>query len=374
MSAGGEATSMHIALDCSSAARAESTGVAMYIRRLVAALARIAPDQRFTLAHRLSRWKERRHFVAAPAANFSRKLLHEPLHPFFGRSVDVFHGLDARLPGAWMKARLVVTIHDVFSALQSKEFATEEFRAMKQKRYRDLIERADRIVVVSEACKRDVLATLQPDPAKLRVVHEAGGEDFYPRNETEIIASRQRHGLERPYLIYVGTINKRKNLPNMVRAFALARERARSDALLAIAGRVGFGGEDLQQVIADAKAGGYVKLLGYVPEHDVPALYSGAQGLLFATLYEGFGLPVLEAFGCGCPVIGGTDGSVPEIAGNAALLADPKSVESIAAQIEVLLTSAALREQLRDKGRARAREFTWDRAAQECLAIYKELR
>jgi len=364
---------MHIALDCSSAARAESTGVAMYIRRLVAAFEHAALDQRFTLVHRLSRWKERRNFVPAPAANFTRKLLHEPLHPFFGRSVDVFHGLDARLPGAWMKARLVVTIHDVFSALQSKEFATEEFRAMKEKRYRDLIERADRIIVVSEACKRDVLATLEPDPAKLRVVHEAGGEGFYPRSEDEIHAVKQRHGLDRPYLIYVGTINKRKNLPNMIRAFALAREHVRSDALFAIAGRIGFGGGEVQQTIADAQAGGFVKLLGYVADEDVPALYSGALGLLFATLYEGFGIPVLEAFGCGCPVIGGTDGSVPEIAGNAALLTNPKSVEAIASQIEKLLGADALREELRSKGISRAKEFSWDKAARGCLEIYKEL-
>ena len=116
-----------------------------------------------------------------------------------------------------------------------------------------------------------------------------------------------------------------------------------------------------------------MKLLGYVPDADVAPLYSGAWGLLFATLYEGFGIPVVEAAACGCPVIGGTEGSVPEIAGDAGLLADPKDPDAIATQIENLLTDESLREDLRAKGIERAKFFSWEKAANECLAIYKEL-
>lgn len=364
---------MHIALDCSSAARPESTGIAMYIRRMAEAFARVDPDDRFTLVHRFSRLKNRGSFVAPPGKNFSTKLMIERLHPFFARRVHVFHGLDARLPGPWMKAKLVVTIHDVFSALQSKEFATEEFRAMKDQRYRDLIRRADRIVVVSEASRRDVLETLQPDPSKLRVVYEAGGDGFTPRSPDVVQAVRRKYGLGQPYVIYVGTINRRKNLPHMIKAFALAKARAKSDAVFAIAGRVGFGGEEIHQAIADARARDAVKLLGYVPDEDIAPLYTGAWGLLFATLYEGFGIPVVEAFGCGCPVIGGKDGSVPEIAGEAGLIADPKDPEAIAAQLERLLTDESLRATLSAKGLARAKFFSWDKAARECLELYREL-
>lgn len=364
---------MRIALDCSSAARPEATGVAMYIRRMVAAFASTAPHDDFTLVYRLSRFKHRKEFIRPPAPNFRLKLMAEPLHPFFGRSVDIFHGFDARIPGSWMKAKLVVTIHDVFSALQSKEFATEEFRRMKEGRYRDLIRRADRIVVVSEACKRDVLATLEPDPAKLRVVHEAGGDHFYPRSAAQIDPVRARHGLTGPYLVYVGTINKRKNLPAMIRAFAKARARCGSPAVFAIGGRVGFGGDEIRQAIADANANDSVKLLGYLPDEDVPALYGGALGLIFCTLYEGFGIPVVEAFACGCPVIGGNAGSVPEIAGDAALLADPHDEDALAAQIEKLLTDEPLRARMREQGLARAAQFSWDRAARQCLDIYREL-
>ncbi|MCZ7649185.1 MAG: glycosyltransferase family 4 protein [Planctomycetota bacterium] len=366
---------MRIALDCSSAARAEATGVAMYIRRLVAAFGRVGAGHEFLLAHRLSRVKQCRHFVAPPDSKFRAKILLEPaqvFHPFFSRSLDVFHGLDARLPGPGVKARLVVTVHDVYSALQSREFAAEEFRRMKAERYRDLVERADRIVVVSEACRRDVLETLEPDPAKLRVVHEAGGEEFTPRSENEIKAIRAKYGLDAPYLVYVGTINKRKNLPRMIRAFARAREAARSDALFAVGGRVGFGGEEIHRAIEESRAGGFVRLLGYLPDADVPALYGGALGLFFCTLYEGFGIPVLEAFSCGCPVLGGTKGSVPEIAGPAALLADPENLDEMAAQAARLLSGEDLRRRLRAEGLERAKAFSWDRAARECLEIYQE--
>jgi len=363
---------MNIALDISSAARAESTGVAMYIRRMTAAFARRGGGHEFTLVTRASRVKNLSHIPPVPGPNFRNKWMLEGLHPFFGRSVDVFHGLDARLPGPWMKAKTVVTIHDVFSALQSTEFATPEFRAMKRARYQELIARAERIVCVSQAVKRDVQATLNPDPSKLRVVYEAGGEGFYPRSPEEIRLVRLKHGLDAPYFMFIGSVNKRKNVPAQIEAFCRARAQAKSDAVLAIAGRIGYGGEEIRELIQRAGYGA-VKLLGYVPDEDVAPLYSGAQGLLFATLYEGFGIPAVEAFACGCPVIGANVGSLPEIIGDAGLLADPKNVDSIALQIMQLMNDEGLRKTLAEKGKARAPLFSWDKAADECLGIYHEL-
>jgi glycosyltransferase involved in cell wall biosynthesis len=364
---------MKIALDISSAARPQSTGVAMYIRRMVGAFSRVGAGHEFSLVTRASRLKNLFHRPELPAPNFSSKLMIEGLHPIFSRSMDMFHGLDARLPGAWMKAKTVVTIHDVFSALQSTEFATPEFRAMKQQRYTELIQRADRIICVSHAVKRDVEATLNPDPAKLRVVYEAGGEGFSRRSEDEVASVRKKHNLDRPYLIFVGSINKRKNVPALIQAFDQARTRTKSDALFAIAGRVGFGGDSIRETIALCAKPEAIRLLGYVPDEDIAPLYSGAYGLLFATRYEGFGIPAIEAFSCGCPVIGATVGSLPEIVGDAGLLADPTSAESIAAQIEKLLTDETLRRALAERGLVRAKMFSWDKAAQECLDIYKEL-
>ena len=364
---------MKIALDVSSAARAQSTGVAMYIRRMIAAFSRVGVEHEFTLANRASRLKNLFRAPPLPANNFKHKWMLEGWHPVFARTQDIFHGLDARLPGRWMKAGTVVTIHDVFSSLQSSEFATADFRAMKKKRYEELIARADRIVCVSEAVKRDVIATLNPDTSKLRVVYEAGGEGFAPQSNEIVKAVREKYKLDRPYVIFVGSINKRKNVLAQARAFLRARKKIGSDALFAIAGRVGFGGDEIRALIEKEPGGESIRLLGYVPDADVPALYSGARALMFATLYEGFGIPAIEAFACGCPVIGGNAGSVPEIVGDAGLLADPRSEDSIAAQIERILTDENLRSQLIEKGFERAAHFSWDKAARECLEIYQEL-
>ena len=364
---------MKIALDISSAARAESTGVAMYIRRMLAAFARACKDDTFSLVTRVSRLKNVFHRAPLPGPNFKNKLMLEGFHPFFSDSIDVFHGLDARLPKAWLRCKTVVTIHDVFSVLQSTSFATPEFREMKRRRYQELMQRADRIVCVSESVKQDVLATLRPDPAKLRVVHEAGGEHFWPRNSDEVQTVRAKYGLEKPYFIFVGSINKRKNIPAMIQAFAAAKAKTRSDAHFAIAGRVGFGGDEIGSAISNSGCADSIRRLGYICDEDVPALYSGAQALLFATLYEGFGIPAIEAFSCGCPVIGASVGSLPEIVGDAGLLADPASVESIAAQIERFMLDDQLRKSCATKGLERAKLFSWEKAARECLGIYRGL-
>ncbi len=364
---------MHIALDVSNAARPQPTGVAMYIRHLAAALAEAGRDHRFTLVNRLSRWKHRRHFVQPSADNVTSKIIQEPFHPYFGKSVDIFHGLDARIPGPWMQAKLVVTIHDIFSAMQSKEFATEAFRKLKAKRYRDIIDRAHRIITVSEACKRDVIETLEVEPERVEAIHEAASERFYPREASAIQPVREKYGLNRPYFVYIGSLNKRKNIPNMITAFLQAREKTKSDALFALSGRIGFGGEQIKETIEKGRGQDCIKWLGYVPDEDVPILYSGAEALLFTTLYEGFGIPVVEAFNCGCPVIGGNKGSVPEIIGKSGLLADPEDTEEIADRIERLLTDSELRSELKLKGQRRAKDFSWKKSAEAYMQVYKNL-
>lgn len=391
---GGSAVSLRVALDVSAAARPEPTGVARYIRRLTAALAALKEDgageARFTLVHRLSRLKARRFFVRSPAPNFRVKLFQEPWHPFFARSTNVFHGLDARLPGAWWRGPTVVTVHDVYSALLSEEFASAEFRELKARRYRDLARRADVLIVVSETCRRDVLNTLKPDPAKVRVVYEAAGDEFYPRPPEETEQVLRRRGLSRPYFLGVGSINRRKNVLFTVRAFLRARKRCGSPAVLALVGRFGYGGEELRREIVAAGGGEAVRFLGFVPDEELAPLYSGATALLFLSLYEGFGLPLPEAFGCGCPVLAANAGSLPEIAGAgkasavgaagegrdapapAALLADPRDEDAAAQEIERLMTDEQLREELRRRGLRRAADFSWEKTAREHWRIYRE--
>jgi glycosyltransferase involved in cell wall biosynthesis len=159
----------------------------------------------------------------------------------------------------------------------------------------------------------------------------------------------------------------------MIRAFVQAREKLEADPVFVIAGRIGYGGDDIRRAIAESGGADHVKLVGYVPDEDVPALYSGARGLLFTTLYEGFGIPAVEAMACGCPVIGGIQGSVPEIVGDAGLLADPTNIEDIATQIRRLFSDQDLHDTLAARGLLRAQDFSWEATARQCLEIYQEL-
>jgi glycosyltransferase involved in cell wall biosynthesis len=373
-------TLLRVALDVSAAVREQPTGVARYVRRLVEALGALpeaGPEHaRFSLVHRFSRLKHWRYFVKPPAPHFRVKLFQEPFHPRFARAIAVFHGLDARLPGPWWRGPMVATIHDLHSIFGSQEFASAEFRKLKERRCVDLARRAAALAVVSETCKQDVLKTLEPDPAKIHVIHEAAGPEFHPRDELETAAARGKYDLPQEYFLYVGSLNRRKNVPAMVRAFLTAKKKAGSKSVLALTGRPGWGAEELRAEIQAAQPGEAVRFLGFVPDDDLAPLYSGALGLLFVTLYEGFGLPAVEAFACGCPTLLSSCGSLPEIAGAdsenkpAALLVDPRDEPAIAEHIARLMEDASLREDLRRRGLIRATAFSWEQTARKHWQLY----
>ncbi|MCX7805826.1 MAG: glycosyltransferase family 4 protein [Planctomycetota bacterium] len=369
-----EPEAMRIAFDASGAARNEATGVAVYIRRTVAAVAAAAPDDEIFVCYRLSRLKYRRNFFLPDTGNCRIKIIQEPFNPFFQRSIDIFHGLDARLP-SYRRPGKVVTIHDMFSAVPGGGFAPEGFGEMKRERYRNLAEAADVIVAVSGAVRSHILEALGVPEDRVRVVYEAPGPDFRPEIRESDRATLERLGIRRPYLLYVGSINRRKNVRRMVEAFSIASEEAGGTGQIefVLAGRVGFGGEEALEAIRRSPARDRIRRLGYVADGDLPALYRGALGLVFATLYEGFGLPVVEAFACGCPVLISRSGSLPEVAGGAAIEAEAEDADAIADGMRRLMRDQSLRGELRAKGIARAAEFSWEKSARALLDIYRGL-
>jgi glycosyltransferase involved in cell wall biosynthesis len=372
---------MHVGLDVSSAVRPEPMGVAVYIRQLVAALARLDGSDRFTLMHRLGRLRQWRCFLPPPAANFSRRLYIGWYHFWVARDLDVFHGLDGRLIESRFRGRRVATLHNIRSVFGPEGFAPAEFRALKARRYHELMAEADRVIVVSEALRREVQEFFSPPPEKLRVIHLAAGNEFRPREEEEVRAARERRGLASPYLMYVGAINRTKNLPRIARAFLAARRRTGSEAALAVAGPLGFGGGEILRELGLGSApesraaaqSGPIRILGHVGPSELAALYTGARGLLHASLYESFGMPVVEAMSCGCPVLAGEVGALPEVLNGAGMLVSPHDEEAMASRIEPLLTDEATRSGLREKGLRRARDFSWEKTAQATLEVYREL-
>ena len=361
---------MRVAIDASAVARANRTGIANYTLNVIEHLAAVAPDTQFVLCYRLSRWKRRRYFLETSAPNLSRRVLVPGLDWISQRGVHVFHGPDARLPESG-RAHMIVTFHDVVS-LVSDEWATPKFRARKIEQYRRAIERAARIIAVSACTKRDMLRFLEVEEDRIDVVPEGIDGGFQPCSDEAVAAVREKYGLNRPYVLYVGQLAPRKNTVRLLKALEQILAHVGPDRLTAVVtGHVSFGADAIHAALDRFKHPEALVLPGHVEAADLPALYSGAQLFLFPTLYEGFGLPVLEAMACGAPVLTSNVSALPETCGDAAALVCPTDTHAIAAEAIRILEDPGLRTDLRSRGLARARTFSWRRTAEETLACYR---
>ncbi len=235
---------------------------------------------------------------------------------------------------------------------------------------------ARRVLVPSAATARDLTAAYGTPPERIVVVPHGHHPRFRPLPPDEIERGLRRLGIARPYFLAVGTLQPRKNLARTLEAFAafVARDPARPHRLVLV-GRHGWLADPIFTAIArpDSPARGRVQLTGYLPDDDLPLLYGGAEALVFPSLYEGFGLPALEAMACGAPVLTSKDSSLPEVVGDAALLVDPLDTGAILAGLERLATDIPLRRTLRERGPARAARFSWRRAAEQTLTVLEQV-
>jgi glycosyltransferase involved in cell wall biosynthesis len=233
--------------------------------------------------------------------------------------------------------------------------------------------RATHLIAVSETTCQDLIAAYKLPPEKITVIREAADPRFCPQPPEAIAAVRARHGLPEQFLLYVGTIEPRKNLVRLLHVWEALYQRGDVPPLV-IVGRRGWLSDDFFAALEQSPVRVGVLLTGYVSDEDLPALYSAATAFVFPSLYEGFGLPPLEAMACGTPVLCSATSSLPEVVGDAALLFDPEEPEAIAEALRRVAKDAALRERLRSEGLRRAAEFSWDRAARETVAVYRRVR
>lgn len=323
------------------------------------------PAPRPGCVYALSLLSERTH-----ARLWHRLRLPLPVELWAGR-LDLFHAADFALPPTLPGARAVVTVHDLAFERHPQDTMPGMLRYLRAVVPRS-VRRADHVIADSEATRRDLLDLYGAPPDKVSVVYPGVEARFNPTpREGEQAALRAKYNLPvAPIVLAVGTMQPRKNHLRLVQAFA----QAAGDAVLVIAGGRGWGYDAVHAEVARLGLQSRVIFPGYIDDADLPALYRAAVVFAYPSLYEGFGLPVLEALACGVPVITSNVSSLPEVTGpDAALLVDPLDVDGLAAAIARLLGDADLRANLRERGLERAAAFTWARAAAQTWAIYSAL-
>ncbi len=232
--------------------------------------------------------------------------------------------------------------------------------------------RAHRIIAVSEHTRQDVIRTYGISPDKVVVIYEAADPRFCPQPPQVVAAARARYGLPERYVLFVGTIEPRKNLSRLLDAFAVVHREGLTDALV-IVGRKGWLTDEFFARLEAFPLRERVLFPGYVPDDDLPAIYAGAQVLALPSLHEGFGLPLLEAQACGVPVVASDAASLPEIGGTAARYFPPADSEAMTQVLRAVLADPPLQAQMRTEGLAQAARFSWARAAKETAQLYHQI-
>lgn len=265
------------------------------------------------------------------------------------------------------RMRTVVTIHDL-GYLRYPEAHTRAQRLYLQLSTVWSARAASHLIAVSAATRDDLVSLIGVAPSRITIIHHGVAQRFR-RPVDSAARARMIVGGDEPYFLYVGTVQPRKNLIRLIDAFARASAQLGSAPILVIAGKRGWLSERIAQRAAELGIVERVRFIGYVADDDLPALYHESLAFIFPSLYEGFGMPVLEAMACGAPVLASNTSSLPEVAGCAALLVDPRDTGAIAEGMVRLACDHALREELRQRGYQRAAQFTWDRCADETLRV-----
>ena len=367
---------MRIAFD-GTALRPGRTGVGYYTEHLLHHLAReAANDELIVVSNRAIDTTSplpSRVRVATPARRVPRLVWMQTLAVTALREVeaDVVHFTNGMLP-LMSPVPTVVTIHDMSLRLYPRYHPPR--RVILNRPLVDLAaRRADAIITPSESAKRDIVRFYNLDPHRVHVVYEAAAPSFTRVGDAATLERvRARYGLGERIILYVGTFEPRKNLPTLIEAFAARRQSGELSHQLVCVGPYGWLSRGIQEQIKRSNVAHAITFTGYVPFQDLPALYSLAEMFVYPSMYEGFGLPVVEAMACGAPVITGRTAALSEIGGGAIVEIDRIAPDELGRALVAVADSRDLREDLSGRGLARAESFSWQRAARESLEIYRE--
>jgi glycosyltransferase involved in cell wall biosynthesis len=353
-----------IGVDARAAAEVPA-GRGRVVRELLQALATLQNDHRFTLYCRepestlaLDERFEWRRIAARDPVWHVRAARHA------NRSCDVYFSTNSYLAAWFTRVPTVLLVYDLIAFVPGAR-AQRRAQTIERATIRPALRRARRVLCISHATESDLVGRFPAARGKTAVMQLAADERFgRPRSEAELSEVRRRYGLDREFVLSTATLEPRKNLPRLIEAYAGLEPELRERAKLVLVGPAGW---EMEETLRTARAHEGIELLGYVPDDDLGALYELCTAFCYPSLYEGFGLPLLEALQSGAPSIASDTPSLVEVAGDAARLVDPRDVAAIRAALAELLSNENVREELRERGRRRAREFSWEKAARTAL-------
>ena len=364
---------MRIAINCRSILLSQRTGIGRYTYHLLDSLGQIDHVNEYVLhaPKRLFDFKRR-------LPNFSRYKNFKNRIDCFRRGIgksDIYHLPSPDVIGPY-SGKLIVTIHDLIYRTYAQGHTPQAIE-LTEKYMQAIAAKADKIICVSENTRRDLHSLFNIPPEKTCVVYNGVDHHlFYPLSPQERLnaASQLKElGIDKPYILYVGTIEPRKNLAGLLESFALLKLKKVFQGQLVVAGMKGWMQERTGELIKKLEIDRDVIFTGFINDGQLRQFYNMAQVFVFPSFYEGFGFPILEAFCCGAAVITSKTSSCAEIAAEAALTIDPKDIKAIAQAIEQVLADKTLKESLRQAGLKRAQEFSFAAAARQTLAVYQGL-
>lgn len=348
------------------------SGIGTYLRGLLSGLLSISGEEGYVL---FGKDEETRRYLkngksqtltwnAGPYDPFSPWL-----HPVKWNGLDLFHCPHYNLPYGIKRPR-VITVHDLIHLVCPELLTDRKAHWYASWMLPSATRRAAHILTVSEYSKQEILRHLKVQETKVTVIYHGVEEAFHPLSKIEVESYRVGHRLPERFLLYVGLLKPHKNVVRLLRAFSALHLDGVS---LLLVGKRDGRYRELNMVLEKEAFRKNVIFLSSIPFEELPLLYNAAESLILPSLYEGFGLPALEAMACGTPVVCSQATSLPEVVGDAAVLMDPFSVRSLTEAMQKILRDSALRSELRGKGFKRAKQFRWQEAAAKTLRVYREV-
>ena len=374
---------MRVGIDYTAAIR-QGGGIGRYARSLVRGLTKVGTAHSYRLLFaggaprdKDEKWPPNFRLISLPLSDYWMTVLWQRLRvplwaDLFTGPVDLFHSPDFVLPPL-RRAKSILTVHDL-SFLRHPECYEAAFREYLESAVSRSVGRADLVLADSESTRQDLIELLAVDSSRVEVLYSGVEKRFHPiEDEVSLAGVREQYGLPERFILSVGTLQPRKNYERLIEAYGCLIDRIDLDVMLVIAGGKGWLYERIFRRVDELGLSEKILFLGFFADDDLPTLYSLADLFVFPSLYEGFGLPPLEAMACGTPVVSSNASSLPEVVGGAAEMVDPLDVDGLAEAMFRVLSEGDLRAEMVCKGLIRACQFTWEGAARDLLHYYQRL-